>query len=152
MAIKTITVKGDPIRKEYLCDAALTPGHLCERTSTGAKVHATAAGPAARMFALEDENLGGEIETAYTINNRGLFGVFRAGDEVNALIANGEDIAIGDELISAGDGTLKEYVVADSAGVDLIQDHSIVAVALAACDMSDSSSVDPSPRCLVEVI
>lgn len=151
MAIKTISVVGEPVQQELLCDAAITPGHLCERTATGAKVHATAGGRCAPLFALEDDLQGSEITDAYTAANQGQFGHFRPGDRVYALIANGENIAIGEFLESAGDGTLRE-VDAD-ASIGLVVTGSVVAYAEEACDMSGSDLVDPTTaRCLVTIV
>lgn len=151
MAIKTISVIGEPVQQELLCDAAITPGHLCERTATGAKVHATAGGSAAKLFALEDDLQGNEITDAYTAANQGQFGHFRPGDQVYALIADGENIAIGDWLESAGDGTLRE-VDADASVGDIVP-NSVVAYAEEACDMSGSSGADPATaRCLITIV
>ncbi len=152
MAFNTIAIVGTPVEKERLAGGAITPGHLIEIDSSDEFiVHATGGGTAATMFALEDDSQGNEITDAYASGARVFAGIFRPGDEVYALIANGENIAIGDDLISNGNGELKEYVVADS-GSDIIQDHSVVAVALQAVDMSSSSPVDPSPRCRVMII
>lgn len=141
MDIKTIVVKGNPMQKEAAASGAITPGHLLERTSTAntVKVHATAGGKRELLFAIEDALQGKEIGDAYSDAARVQFVAARPGDEINALIYDDETIAIGDWLESAGNGTLRKFV----AGV-------IVAVALAACDMSGSAGEDPSGRCLVE--
>ncbi len=154
MAYKTITILGTPIIKEYIANAAITPGHLCEVMSTGkARVHATAGGTAQTMFALEDENLGGEIGTAYTADNIARFGIFRPGDEVFGLLADGQTAIIGSFLESTNDGTLTVYSEASGvvSGAELA-DHSIVGKALEAVDMSGSAGVDPSPRIRFEVM
>ena len=78
------------------------------------------------------------------------FGVFERGAEVNALILNGEAIAVGDLLESGADGYLRE-VDADASAGD-ISVGSVIAQALEACDMSGSSGVDPSPRCKVLIL
>ena len=151
MASNTITVKGDPIRYEYVCNAAITPGHLCEIMSTGnARVHATAGGAAEKLIALEDENQGGEIGTAYTASNIGLFGIFKPGDVAYMLLANGETAAIGSKLESYGDGTLRVVDTDTSAGT--IEVGSIVGVALEAVDMSGSSAADPNGRIKVRIM
>ena len=150
MAYRTISIDTDARDKEGIASGAITPGHLLERTSTAdtVKVHATAGGKAQRLFAIEDEHQGKEIGDAYVSAQRTFFKTFQPGDRVYALIANGEAIAIGDWLVSAGDGTLKE-ADADSSGTLVEQD--ILGVAVMACDMSDSSLADPSPRCIVEI-
>ena len=151
MAYKTIAIVGTPNVQEFVANAAITPGHLCELMSTGkARVHATAGGTAERLFALEDDNLGGEIGTAYTSANVARFGYFRPGDQVFAILYDGETAVIGSKLESQGDGTLR-VVDVDSAFSD-IGINSIVGVALEAVDMSGSAGVDPSPRIRIAIV
>lgn len=151
MAYKTIAIVGTPNVQEFVANAAITPGHLCEIMSTNkARVHATAGGTAERLFALEDDNLGGEIGTAYTSDNVARFGYFRAGDQVFAILYDGETAVIGSKLESQGDGTLR-VVDVDSAFSD-IGINSIVGVALEAVDMSDSAGADPSPRIRIVIL
>jgi len=149
MAIKSITVKGDPVQVELLCDAAITPGHLVERTTTGAKVHATIGGNCQKMFALEDEMKGGEIGTAYTISNKGQFGIFKPGDQVQARITTSQTITVGDWLESAGDGTLREHTppVDSSAYAGTSYTNAIVGVAVSAVTTTGAAGV-----CIVEIV
>lgn len=151
MAYKTITIIGDPIHKEYAAAAAITPGMLCELASTGkAQAHSTAGGTAQRMFALEDELQGKEIGDAYTANTQAQFGIFKPGDEVLAILYDGEVAVIGSKLESTGDGTLR--VVDADASLGDIAVQSVVAIALEAKDMSSSSAADPSARIRCEVM
>lgn len=154
MARKTISVLGNPIIKEYVANAAITPGHLCQLITSGkVQAHAVSGGSAQRMFALEDENKGAEIGTAYTGSNIARFGIFRPGDEVFAILKDGETAIIGSFLESGGDGTLTVYSEESGtvSGAELA-DHSIVGVALEAVNMSDSAGADPSPRIRIEVM
>lgn len=151
MAHRTISIKTlYSLLKEGKASGAITPGHMLERTSTAdtVKSHAV-AGQMTRLYAVEDELQGHEIGDAYTTANRVFFKAFLPGDEVYALIANGEDISIGDRLTSNGDGTLKK-AAADSSGT--VAEDEIAAIALEAVDMSDSSGADPSGRCIVEIM
>jgi hypothetical protein len=151
MAYKKIAILGAPVIKEYTANAAITPGHLCELMSTGkARVHSTAGGTAQKMFALEDSLQGNEIGDAYTAANVSQFGIFRPGDEVFALLYNGETAVIGSKLESQGDGTLR-VVDADASTGD-VGIQSIVGIALQAVDMSGSSGVDPSARIRIEIL
>jgi hypothetical protein len=143
---KTVVLKGRGCRNERIADGAITPGHLVEIQSTGKiKVHDTAGGFCQKAFAVEDDLQGNPISTAYTSGARVQYNVMLPGDQVNALIKDGENIAIGDKLVSAGDGTLKE-ATSETA------DSTIVAIAVEACDMSGSSGADPSNRCAVEIV
>ncbi len=151
---KTIILKGMGIRKERAADGAITPGHLVYLKSTDkVGVHATAGGNAQKAFAFEDDLQGGAIATAYADGAIVQYEVMQRGSEVNALIADGESIAIGDPLESAGDGTLQKHTppVDSSAEITTIYADSIVGYALEAVDMSGSSAADPSGRCAVEI-
>lgn len=137
-AQKTIILKGHGTRFEAVANAAITPGHLVYLMSTGkVAVHASAGGLAEKAFAVEDDLQGKTIADAYASAAPVQYNVMRPGDEVNALLADGENAAIGDKLVSAGDGTLKELSSEST-------DESVVGIAMEALDMSDSSGGDPS--------
>jgi len=151
MAYNTITLKGTPIVHEAVAAAGLTPGHLCEFTSAGTvQKHATLGGNAYPMFALENDHEGEDNDHAYVAAEQVQLGVFTAGSEVWALLANGETAVIGSYLESAGGGTLQ--VLDADASVGLVKTNSIIGVARTAVDMSGSSGVDPSPRIRVMII
>jgi hypothetical protein len=151
MAFNKVAIMGDPVVKEYKAHAAVTPGHLLQlNTDSEVQAHASAGGTAQRRFALEDEEQGVSIATAYTANTRCKTGVFKPGDEVYALLKNGEHAYIGYFLESAGDGTLQVSDQTPSAGEVAVQN--IVGVALEAVDMSGSSGVDPSGRIRIEIM
>ena len=123
-----------PIRKEALADAGITPGHLIERTATGVKVHATAGGVAPALFAVENALEGKQTDHAYVADERVQFEHYGPGDEISAILAQGETVTIGSMLESAGDGTLQ--VSAETASEI---PGSVVAQALEALDLSTSS-------------
>lgn len=149
MSKNTIILVGTPIEKYLVANAAITPGHLIERMSTNkVRVHATANGIAQKMFALEDDLQGKDVSDAYAAAAQVRCGIFRNGEEVSARLANGENVIIGDKLVSNGNGELKKYVH-DSAALD--DTNNIVAFALEAVDMSDSSAADPDGRIRVEI-
>ena len=153
MAFRTISIDTDARDKEGIASGIVAPGHLLERTNVAdtVKVHATAGGKAQRHFAIEDEHQGKEIGDNYADAQRVFFKTFLPGDRVYALIADDENIAIGDFLVSDGNGRLQKADVDSSA---TIIEQTIIGVALQAVDMSASSAEggDPSPRCIVEVV
>lgn len=150
MAYKKISIVGTPKLKEYTANAAATPGHLAELMSTGkVRKHATAGGSCQRRFFLENKLAGKTIADAYVADEQAQVGVFSPGDEVLALLYDGETAVIGSKLESAGDGTLR--VVDADASVGDIAVQSIVGEALEAVDMSSSSAADPSGRILIEI-
>ena len=152
MAKNTIKLKKYlDVIEEMEANAAITPGMLVEEMSTGkARVHANAGQPAVPMFALEDELQGNGIDTAYAADDRVQVWVAQRGEQVYALLADGETAVIGSFLESNGDGYLKVWA-ADSAGV-VEYPNSIVAVALEALDLSGSSGEESSYRIEVRVI
>lgn len=146
---KTITIKGDPIRKELVANAAITPGMLCERMSTNkVRKHGSAGGNASPIFALEDDLQGNGIADDYVIANVVQLGYFRSGDEVYAWLADGQSVAIGDLLESDGAGMLQKHGVDSTGAYVLLQ---VVARALEAVDTTLSATVGAT-RILVEIV
>lgn len=135
MASKTILLKGDGIFKEAKSSAAITPGHLINLASTGLiAVHAGADLNAAPAFAIENENVGKDIDTAWSSGDLVTYIIPERGAEINALVpAGAAAIVIGDLLASAGDGTLKKTAAAAPAATNV---RSLVARAMEAVDNS----------------
>ncbi len=98
-----IIKKYSDVIEEFVANAAITPGHLVEvALSTGkVRVHATASGNVLPMFALENELEGEGIDDAYAASDPVQVWVPGRGDIVNALLADGQTIAIGDFLFSS---------------------------------------------------
>lgn len=105
----TILLKGRGIRKEAVAGGTITPGHLLNINSSGQLVvHATAAGPVAPLFAVENDLVGKGITDNYSANDYVQAEYLYCGCEVYALVAAGATaITRGDLLESAGDGTLR---------------------------------------------
>lgn len=157
MAYNTIKLKKySDVVNEYEAAAALYPGYLVELTSAGAvQAHSTAEGNVVpKMFALEDELQGKGIDDAYAAGDQVQVWCPTSGDEVYAVLADGQTAAIGSVLESAGDGTLQVHVAdADSADsfdsygplvTVTVRPEAIVGVALEAVDLSDSSGAEDS--------
>lgn len=150
MAYKTITIVGTPTKKEFDAGAAITPGHLLYLASDGdVEVHATAGGTAAPWFALEDDLQGKEIGDAYTAANRVQTGIFKPGDEVYALLADGENAAIGSYVESNGTGELR--VVDTDASTGDIGVQSVVGVAMEAVNLT-ASAISAAARIRIMII
>lgn len=153
---KTIILKGDGIRKEAKCTGAVTPGMLVEKLSTGnIRPHALAAGNAQRAFAIEDDLQGKTIADVYATTTLVQYEVLPPGAEVLAILNDGENVAIGDPLESAGNGKLRKHVpdidINSSSASSTVYTAPIVAWAMEAKDMSDSSAADPDPKFAVEL-
>lgn len=105
---KTITLKGDFIRKEGEGSGAITPGHLVEFDGSGdIQVHSTDAGIARKAFALENDLVGDGIDDDYELGDTVQYAVFPSGSEIYAWLDGAENVSTGDALISAGDGSLR---------------------------------------------
>jgi len=118
---------------------ALNPGHLVEIDSSGeVQKHATEGGLAERLFAKEDALQGKTVDDAYAADDVVSIHAALPGDNVWAYLQAGQNVAIGDKLISGGDGTLIEDGQEGSATTV----RQAVAVALEALDLSASGAVD----------
>ena len=123
--------------EEYAAYAAITPGHLIYLKSDGTvAVHAEEDGNVLPMFAIEDELQGNGVDDAYAAGDRVQVWIPTRGDQVNAILKDEEVVAIGDFLVSAGNGELKKY----DATTSVLDAERPIAVALAALDLSSSSA------------
>lgn len=143
-----IIKKYSDVIEEFIASAAITPGHLVELYPTTAgeiRVHSTAGGNVLPMFALENELEGQGIDDAYAHEDPVQVWVPGRGDIVNAILADGQHIEIGDFLESAADGTLTKHT-ADawtSHNTGTVYAAAIVGVATEHVDVSGSSGLHP---------
>jgi len=110
MVYKTVKVKKySDVIEEFVAAGAITPGMLLELDSNGEVApHSEAGGSAYPLFALEDELQGKGIDDNYAADDQVQVWLPGRGDIVNALVS-GVDVAIGDFLMSAGDGSLEKF-------------------------------------------
>lgn len=139
MASNTIHLKGPYQLAEYRAADAITPGMLLEIDSNGEVIpHSTMGGRAQSLFAAEDALQGNTVDTDYSDDDLVACNIETPGNETEAWIAAGEDIDIGDELISEGTGMLIENG-SETSGVTVEQ---VIATALEAIDLTGSGAVD----------
>lgn len=153
MAKNTIKLKKYlDIIEERTAAASITPGMMVELTSVDkVQAHSTAGGNAnPPMFALEDELQGNGIDDAYSSADKVQVWITNRGEQVYAILADGENVSIGDALESNGAGYLQKHV-ADSEswesadpGAITVYPNQIVAIALEALDLSGSSGEESS--------
>lgn len=138
---------------ELAAAAAITPGMLLELTSAGTvQAHSTAGGNAAPIYiALEDELQGNGIDTAYVAADRVQTWIPYRGDEAYMILKDDTTaVVIGDLLESSGDGYLQKHVAdvesfeSAEAGAITVYPNQIIAQALEALDLSDSSGAESS--------
>lgn len=135
-AYNKVMLRGSFEQYEALAIGICSPGHLLMLDSAGkVKVHNGAGDYAQMIFAIEDSLQGNDIDDAYAVGDLVQYVAPVKGSIVYVRIKNGENIAIGDQLVSNADGTFKEDTGTDK----------VLGIALDACDLSSSSSVDPSP-------
>jgi len=129
---------GDFRRDEALAADTVTPGDLVELDSDGYyQPHSTEGGYAERIFAEADVLQGNTISTDYDAADLVSANVEVTGNETQAFLKAGENVSIGDFLVSAGDGTLIANG-SESSGTTVRQ---IIAVAREAKDLSGSGAV-----------
>ena len=156
MAKNTIKIKKYvDIVEEIVAASAITPGYLLELTSAGkVQHHSVAGGNVLPMVALEDELQGEGITDAYAATEPVQVWIPVRGEQGYLSLKNGENVAVGDFLESAGNGQVQKHVKdsADSDDAYVAYTQQIVGVALEAVDMSGSSGVDPTGRIEVRFI
>lgn len=106
---QTIILKNrDELRiDEVVAAGTIKPGHLISIGSAGtAVVHAVKGGWAERMVAIEDALQGKTVAGAYSSTDRVSFLHALPGEELALRVASGQNVVIGEALMSAGDGSL----------------------------------------------
>jgi len=128
---------------------AITPGMLIKLTSSDTvQKHNQVGGPVIPpMFALEDELRGKGVADAYASADQVQCWVACRGEVVQARLADGDTVAIGDAVASNGDGYLKKHGTSSVAA-----EEGIVGIALEALDRSSSSGADTNVTGLFKVL
>jgi len=134
---KRIHLLGSGRHEEAVAAGAIRPGDLLKTNSDGeVVVHASAGGYAERNFALEDALQGNGIDDNYAADDLVSIVNGAPGDVIYAWLSWGENVAIGDLLVSNGDGALKKLTSTDKP----------IAVALDTLNLADSESADERIR------
>lgn len=105
---KNIALKvgdGGAIRKEGIASEEILPGHRVVWGGANELVKA-GAGVGRAAYAVENDLIGGSISDAYSEGDTVQYMVFQRGEELQALLADGENVSVGDPLEEAADGTL----------------------------------------------
>jgi hypothetical protein len=109
-AAQTIRLAGpDGVQEEFLVasGATLKPGMLVRRTSaTACNVHATSGGDGATLILHEDALQGLGVDNSAAEGTRVYAEYVIPGAKRYARLKANENVAVGDSLISGGDGTL----------------------------------------------
>jgi len=140
MAQKTIFLDGCYEQVEHDAGATrLTPGMLVKvNSSNQVVVHDSEGGDCEVLVVREDSYQGSIVSTAYTSGDPVFCGIPRPGCNFQGLLKAGQDVDIGDLLISSGDGTWKALTDCDSS----VATPKVLAVAMEAEDLSDSGAAN----------
>ena len=153
--MRTIKVKkySDLIEEHVAEHAVITPGMLVTPSSANkVRPHNEAEGNAIPMFALEDELQGKNIDVNYAIGDPVQVWIPGRGDQVYAILKDDENVAVGDFLVSAGNGELQKKTLLESMESHAVDSRmTIVAQAIEAVDLSDSSGTWPASRRRIKV-
>ena len=139
MAIETIKIKNfSDVNEEYETTEAVTPGMLLQPTSGAAtiEVHDTQGGNVLPMFAFENELEGEGIDDDFADGDKIQVWIPGRGDIVNALLRDEETIAIGDWLMSDGEGRLMLLAITAGESGEVEASRPAVGVAVNAVDLS----------------
>jgi hypothetical protein len=143
----TIVVKGGEEAVEALANEAnIYPGHLMDLLSTGkVQMNDTVAQPIERIVAIEDYLQGNDIANAYTNGERVSMRKFLPNDVALLVLADGENVAIGDYVEPTTGGEVKKLAV-NSDGVTVTNKAAVLGVAVTAVDASDSATTALASR------
>jgi len=139
MAKNTIKIKNfSDVNEEYEASEACTPGMLVEPVpgATTIRNHATQGGNVLPMFAFENELEGEDIDDDFAAGDKIQVWIPGRGDIVNALLRDEETIAIGDWLMSDGEGRLMELAITAGESGEVEATRPAVGVAIEAVDLS----------------
>jgi hypothetical protein len=137
--MNTIKVKKySDVIEEFVAAGTITPGMLVELDTTGeVKAHSNEDGNVLPMFALEDELQGKTIDDNYVATDLVQVWIPYRGDQVNAILAAGENVSIGTFLTSDGEGKLHAAPALTSTGDAPLQ---IVGVATEAVNAASADA------------
>ena len=154
-AEKTIVVKGQQYcihdRGPVKVAVSIMPGMLLARDAADTLIPhgAAAANVGSRMFAIEDDLQGKDIDDAYAALQECTYVTAVRGALINALVApSAAAVVIGSFVESAGDGTVK--IVAADVATDTAQRNAIVGFAREAVD--NSANAVTRARVLIEIV
>lgn len=109
-----------PQTVEGVAVAATAPGTLLKQTSSGLAASDKTALDASQLplFADKDQLRSKSVDTSWTINENMIAIHGRSGEFLNALVATGQTLAIGDALVSNAAGLLTKATDTLDDGTD----------------------------------
>jgi hypothetical protein len=142
-----IQLSGDFRREEAIGSGALYPGMMVELTSLlRVRAHSTEGGEGERAFVVEDALQGKTVDDVYATGTLVSYNIVARGAVIMARIDEGQNITMGEKLMSSGEGNL----IGQSSAVSSGELQTIIAVALEDLDLSDSGS--GNQLCMVRIL
>jgi len=146
MAVRRVHSKGDYRTEEYIAaEAGIYPGMLLKIGASGVTAHDDEGGRGAAIFAVESALNGVNVDTVYASGARVFAILPTKGAEVYAMIEDAQNVAIGSELISAGNGKLKLRTDVESGETD----EETIAIGAEAKDLTGSNTDDSLARVII---
>lgn len=143
MSYNTIKIKKySNVVNEWVANEALTPGMVVELMSTNkVKKHATSGGNVYPLIVLEDELQGNDLNDNYAAADKVQVWSPNRGDEAYLLLADEENVAIGDFVESDGFGKVKKHTAeawgsSDDQVANTVYSKPIVGIAMEAVNLS----------------
>lgn len=134
---EVILLRGDIFLKEREAAGTIKPGHLIQIGSGDTVVvHAVSGGNAMKLFAVEGDIVGDDIDHTYLTGENVRFHAARSGDEIYAFLADGESVTRGDFLESDGNGAFKSLSTDSIGSTEVV---SAIVQAMETLDLSASS-------------
>lgn len=139
---------GSPVIKEIVAGGTIMPGMIIKKGSAGTVAAHASQGQnvAPIMVALENSLQGNDKDDAYAADDVVRVWFPQPGDEGQLILSDGENVAIGDLLESAGNGYVDKYVAdtGDSDDPVTVYPRTIIAEVNAAVNLSGSSGTESS--------
>ncbi len=133
-----VHLTGERRQEEERAADAISPGYLVELDSDGKVIpHSIEGGYAERMYAEADFLQGKTLDNNYADGDLVFLNMELPGNDHQAFLKVDENVVIGQELISAGDGTLIALGSEDS----LTTVRQVIAYAREALDLTGSGAV-----------
>jgi hypothetical protein len=138
MAYRRIHSKGPYTYEEAQAGGTISPGHLIYLDARGyAFVHEEVGGRGEVAFAIENVLYGKAVGDNYSSGELCCYILPQKGCEVCARLKTGQTCAIGDELVSGGNGTLQVR----GTGASGVTEHQTIGIAMEAKTATDNDLI-----------
>lgn len=104
--------------EERRCASIVKPGYLMDTNADGKVIPAATYGAKGELYVAKEDYLQGKtINDAYAVGDLVFIHKAKSGNKIALVLAAGQNVAKGDQLISNGDGTVVKYTSDSLANV-----------------------------------